>query len=744
MAIDFGDIASRYASARLDQATQPFTDPEAYLNNRMMQNYGVDLGGNVKPKSTTITNNDDGTQTVTEKHEVTPTQQAAPTYGGPGIGEGAYQIPVAQPAPQAMPQAMPAAAPAPQAAPVANVDAQAIDEQRRKQLELAQLQQAQAAQQAQMAAPAPSGPAVPTVEREAPQPPPMPAPVPTGPAVPTVEREVPQAAPMPVSPQAVAQQAAPVVLPQFGPGVQVAGGPAGTGVAEAVRAAAPPPQWQTDLNAAQGNEQKLTSIVSNESYPEEVRKKASEGLRSYYKDVDEKTRAEKVVMAAAQGDIKAQNELIRAIRPSTNAKKEEEGSYIKAILFARLGLTQLSQEEQAKISNKTKFEQGMMDGQHYRLERDRNGRLVGALDESGQAVPENTLAKLAAAVMKTGTHAFGFAGEAAIVPKGHANAGDEVRPRQNAMTGAAEYVYVTGPKQGQTYTGPTPISKSVGTAISKKEGIEAVTLRYAGPLSYSRASAGYAGKFNTENPGANIAWVTPSAGAAPVLVDRNNNDALVRPDSSGNISVVKKQPEAQAATTQTAGNLLPSPKFREPGHEGETPGNFQERVKATTEANKTIAKEGAKVVAASPDTQNLIKDIDKVIGFIDTGEHNIGSKLSGVAGRGPIAQAIGKQFETQQSTNTQIILDTVNKLATEGLKVLGANPSEGDRKFWTANKPNAESSPEFMKSWLESRKADLERRLSFGATQTRQGGTAGAAGPVTRGSGTRDDPVKLD
>ena len=35
MAIDFGDIASRYLNARIDQATQPFTDPEAYFNKRL-------------------------------------------------------------------------------------------------------------------------------------------------------------------------------------------------------------------------------------------------------------------------------------------------------------------------------------------------------------------------------------------------------------------------------------------------------------------------------------------------------------------------------------------------------------------------------------------------------------------------------------------------------------------------------------------------------------------------------------
>jgi hypothetical protein len=148
-------------------------------------------------------------------------------------------------------------------------------------------------------------------------------------------------------------------------------------------------------------------------------------------------------------------------------------------------------------------------------------------------------------------------------------------------------------------------------------------------------------------------------------------------------------------------------------------------------ANTAISKEAGKEVGASADTQNVLNSITKVDTILDSGDHNIGSALSAVVGRGPIAQTIGKQFETKDSANTQYILDTVNKLATEGMKVLGSNPSTKDLEFWTANKPNIGSSPEFMKQWLSSRKADLEARLKYAGSQVNAGGTAGVAPPRT-------------
>ena len=97
MAFDPIDLATKYASARLDQATQLFTDPTGYTNNRLQQDFGIDMNGNVKPKSTTITNNDDGTKTITQKHEVTPETTPAPAAAP------AYQLPVGGPQAMASP-----------------------------------------------------------------------------------------------------------------------------------------------------------------------------------------------------------------------------------------------------------------------------------------------------------------------------------------------------------------------------------------------------------------------------------------------------------------------------------------------------------------------------------------------------------------------------------------------------------------------------------------------------------------
>jgi len=102
---------------------------------------------------------------------------------------------------------------------------------------------------------------------------------------------------------------------------------------------------------------------------------------------------------------------------------------------------------------------------------------------------------------------------------------------------------------------------------------------------------------------------------------------------------------------------------------------------------KDIVTEAAKQVAASADTQNMLKSINTVTGLLDSGKHNVGSALSGFVGRGPVAQAIGTQFETDDAKNTKTIMDTVNKLAADGLKALGSNPSTVDLEFWTRFKP---------------------------------------------------------
>jgi hypothetical protein len=157
---------------------------------------------------------------------------------------------------------------------------------------------------------------------------------------------------------------------------------------------------------------------------------------------------------------------------------------------------------------------------------------------------------------------------------------------------------------------------------------------------------------------------------------------------------------------------------------------LQTNQQAQAAGQKEITTKTGEIVAMSQDTRNLIKGIEKAETLLDSGAHNVGSVASAVVGRGPIAQAIGGQLETKDAKNTKLILDTVNKLATEGLKVLGSNPSTADLKFWTENKPNGSTDPEVMKEWIKSRKEDLERRLQYANVQTQTGGTAGVAPPV--------------
>ena len=175
---------------------------------------------------------------------------------------------------------------------------------------------------------------------------------------------------------------------------------------------------------------------------------------------------------------------------------------------------------------------------------------------------------------------------------------------------------------------------------------------------------------------------------------------------------------ATPAATPAAGGAAPA------GSNVNVPLAQQQR---QAQGQKEIVTEAAKQVAASADTQNMLKDINKITSLLDSGEHNVGSALSGFVGRGRVAQAIGAQFETTDAKNTKTILDTVNKLAADGLKALGSNPSTVDLEFWTKYKPDGSSDPAFVRDWIQSRSDDLKRRLGYAGAQVGAGGGAGVA-----------------
>jgi hypothetical protein len=82
--------------------------------------------------------------------------------------------------------------------------------------------------------------------------------------------------------------------------------------------------------------------------------------------------------------------------PDTSRLKGEEGSYIKAYLFARLGLTDLAQQEQEKISPSKQTMPVMVGSTPYNATYSKNGELLYARDETGKLVDDATKAKIAA------------------------------------------------------------------------------------------------------------------------------------------------------------------------------------------------------------------------------------------------------------------------------------------------------------------------------------------------------------
>ena len=243
-------------------------------------------------------------------------------------------------------------------------------------------------------------------------------------------------------------------MPQWSEGVQVAG-----------PAVMPPqvPQWSKDLTDAQGDMTKLHAIAGNPNYPAEARRLAGELTAKAYKGKVEEDKANDTIQKAFSGqDPKALNSVMSDLR-----KDRSEGSYLKAILYGRLGLTELAREEQQKLGAGTKISQSMIEGKQYTVEYGGNGEVKRAWDSSGIAVGDDRLATISAGGMKPGTQAFGFTGESVTIPQGQPDAGQEYRQRTNSVTGQVENVISTGPNSGKLYTGSPGLVKSVGTAAAK-------------------------------------------------------------------------------------------------------------------------------------------------------------------------------------------------------------------------------------------------------------------------------------
>jgi len=203
--------------------------------------------------------------------------------------------------------------------------------------------------------------------------------------------------PMPQQPAMSQAQAGEVPnigqMPQPGPATQLAGPMVQGAVPNAPSMTPQPnqvPEWHAQLADKANDFNGLTTLIAQPGTPDDVKSEAKDRLWNLMQDEKLKAEAARKISAADSGNPRAINDLAREM--SSNKK---EGSYVKAILFARLGLTQLAQDEQQKLGAGTKYTSYMdANGDHFTVKLNGEGAVERAFDQTGKAVDENQLANL--------------------------------------------------------------------------------------------------------------------------------------------------------------------------------------------------------------------------------------------------------------------------------------------------------------------------------------------------------------
>ena len=439
--MDFSNLFSQALGARVDQAMQPFQDPTEYLTNRAYADVGIPRAdANVTPKTTTITHNEDGTKDVTHKFNV-----AGPVAPGQGLGPDFAQY-EAQPQPQPQARSM-APAPAPVPASMSGMPAQPGAgmfppgaQPIPAQPPAPQMQPTAAIQQIESGGnPNAVGAAgergsmqvMPTtgtnpgfgvkpaanntpaeidrvgrdyytaMQSRYNDPVLAAAAYNAGPG--TMDRAIARAAQegghpmsyMPQSTQKYALQFAQLTGHQPGAANEAGQEPWTIQSANFRMPGHETAAQHDELNAAQGDEKKLAALATNDNVAKPVQAAAREELSNHYDQMKKTDQATKIVENGAQGDATDAGKIASAMNPK--ARPTEEGSYIKAILFARLGLTSLAQQEMEKISPTTSYQSLMdADGNHYSAKIAKSGEILSAKDAEGKPVDNTVLANLQA------------------------------------------------------------------------------------------------------------------------------------------------------------------------------------------------------------------------------------------------------------------------------------------------------------------------------------------------------------
>jgi hypothetical protein len=230
--------------------------------------------------------------------------------------------------------------------------------------------------------------------------------------------------------------------------------------------------------------------------------------------------------------------------------------------------------------------------------------------------------------------------------------------------------------------------------------------------------------------GAPTAPIVPGSAAATGQVPQAPVAAAPRPQG----------PAVQVNPAQGPGSQVPaSPMAGQPGYDasgkpvqmmGEGATAFKARSKDWEESQKsnrkveeagrtTVVKEASDVVANAPKFLDQIDIVNKGIKLTDE-RNNLGSILQGII---PGEQTVGSMIGTKDANNTKKIMEAVQLVSAQGMKVLGSNPTDADRDYLTKNVPDESWPAVEVKGWLKERRDFIIRKIEMAKEQVKSGGT---------------------
>jgi len=372
----------------------------------------------------------------------------------------------------------------------------------------------------------------------------------------------------------------------------------------------------------------FAQLIGNPQVPEGIKSQANQMFVQDYQNERAKQQAMEKLQTATPNDI------ARYMQEKT----KDEGSYLKAILFKRLGLTELAEQEQEKLSPTLKAASvtDSTTGQRYTAYRNKQGEIVKAFNTEGQTAGQDEIARLSAATLPTSAHQL---------PAVHGS------PVQNAQgqTGLLMYdpqtqsSYVQVGNQRLAPTGWTTMAQNVnsvyGAAGAKQQGTQAAQTGVQQPALPAMAGG-------TQQ--APAVMQQPQVQAQPQSVAR---PAPVNPATMGQVPQapaaqpqVQQQPAPQAivggggTVTQRPGESYTSFQQRQKAAEEQTAANIQANKEVNVAERKPPAEAKGKTQAKdiqnqyfADNTYEMIKPIASLIKK-STGS-GIGSSIDSLAAK---------------------------------------------------------------------------------------------------------------